>query len=183
MAKFELVSRFANRTDIAYALPKRATAHAAGYDLYAAESIIIPPFNKVMQNLMTEADRNPMAPINYSIGQMAALTKSAKAKPTLVSTGMKVKLADDEYLEILPRSSTPLKYWLVLANSAGIIDADYYNNPDNEGEIFLQFINLSPYPIQINVGDFLGQGIIHKFYTTEDDCAGGERQGGFGSTH
>lgn len=183
MAKFELVSRFKNKENVAYALPQRATAHAAGYDLYAAEDVTIKPFNKVMVDLMTEADRNPMPPLEYTVRQMADLTKSAPARPTLVSTGMKVKLAADEYLEILPRSSTPLKYWLVLANSAGIIDADYYNNPDNEGEIFLQFINLSPFPIQIKTGDFLGQGIIHKYYTTEDDCAGGERQGGFGSTH
>ena len=182
MAKFELVSRFKDN-GIAYALPQRATTHAAGYDLYAAEDVVIKPYTNVMMDLMTEADRNSMAPVEYTISQMAALTKSAKAKPTLVSTGMKVKLADDEYLEILPRSSTPLKYWLVLANSAGIIDADYYNNPDNEGEIFLQLINLSPFPIKIHMGDFLGQGIIHKYYTTENDCAGGERQGGFGSTH
>ena len=127
---------------------------------------------------------DPQAPLNLmNLNELAAFTKKEKIKPTLVSTGMKVKLNDDEYLELLPRSSTPLKYWLVLANSSGIIDSDYYNNPDNEGEIFLQFINFSPVPIVIHRGDFLGQGIIHKYYTTEDDCAGGERQGGFGSTH
>lgn len=183
MARFELVSRFANMTDRAYALPKRATARAAGYDLYAAEDIVIPPYTTLMRDLMTEADRSPMAPVEYTLDQMAALTKGAPAKPTLVSTGMKIKLADDEYLALLPRSSTPLKYWLVLANSEGVIDADYYNNPDNEGEIFLQLINISPYPIAIKTGDFIGQGIIRKFEVTEDDVAGGDRMGGFGSTH
>ena len=73
---------------------------------------------------------------------MAQYTKITRAKPTLVSTGMKCKLEDDEYLALYARSSTPLKYWLTLANSTGIIDADYYNNPDNEGEIFLQLVNL-----------------------------------------
>ena len=181
MAQFEIVTKFKDNTQVT--LPKRATKHAAGYDLAAAVDIVIPPYRKLITEMCAEADRNPMAPINYTLKQMAALTKSAPAKPTLVSTGLKVKLAENEYLELLPRSSTPLKYWLVLANSAGIIDADYYNNPDNEGEIFLQFINLSPFPIQIHKGDFLGQGIIHKYYTTADDCAEGERQGGFGSTH
>jgi dUTP pyrophosphatase len=178
MAKFELVSRFKQLTNVAFALPQRATAHAAGYDLYAAEDVVIPPYEELMRQFKAQSDLGC-----YSLVQLAALTKSTSTKPTLVSTGMKVKLDPDEYLEILPRSSTPLKYWLILANSAGIIDADYYNNPDNEGEIFLQFINLSPHYISIHRGDFLGQGIIHKYYTTEDDCAGGERQGGFGSTH
>ena len=183
MAKFELVSRFANDETTAYALPSRATAHAAGYDLYAAEDVKIEPYDKLMRAILEEADTSPMPPLYYTIKDLASITKSTKAKPTLVSTGMKIKLDPDEYLEILPRSSTPLKYWLVLANSAGIIDSDYYNNPDNEGEIFLQFINLSPLPIIIRKGDFLGQGIIHKYITTEDDKAGGDRLGGFGSTH
>ena len=180
MAKFELVSRFKD-TNVVYALPQRATAHAAGYDLYAAEDCVIPSYSV----LMTQWNmHNPQAPLELlSLQEVADFTKQKKIKPTLVSTGMKVKLDDDEYLELLPRSSTPLKYWLVLANSSGIIDADYYNNPDNEGEIFLQFINLSPVAIMIHRGDFLGQGIIHKYYTTENDCAGGDRQGGFGSTH
>lgn len=187
MAKFELVSRFANDDSRAYALPMRATAHAAGYDLYAAENVIIPSY---MSHMFKWMDKDPKAkeqdentPVVKSLSDVAAFTKANKIKPTLVSTGMKIKLDDDEYLELLPRSSTPLKYWLVLANSSGIIDSDYYNNPDNEGEIFLQFINLSPVDIQVHVGDFLGQGIIHKYYTTEDDCAGGERRGGLGSTH
>ena len=42
---------------------------------------------------------------------------------------------------------------LILGNAVGIIDADYYNNPDNEGEIFFQMINLSPYDIQLHKGD------------------------------
>ena len=63
-----------------------------------------------------------------------------------------------------------------------IIDADYYNNPDNEGEIFFQMINLSPYDIQLHKGDIIGQGIIKPYLTTEDDNASGKRVGGFGST-
>ena len=80
------------------------------------------------------------------------------------------------------RSSCPLKHWLILANGVGIIDADYYNNPDNEGEIFFQIINLSPFPIILLKGDTIGQGIIKKYMTTIDDEANGSRSGGFGST-
>jgi len=64
----------------------------------------------------------------------------------------------------------------------GIIDADYYNNPDNEGEIFFQIINLSPVPIYLKAGDRIGQGIIHKYEKTVDDEVTETRTGGFGST-
>jgi dUTP pyrophosphatase len=91
-------------------------------------------------------------------------------------------LDPNTYLELSVRSSTPLKYWLFMANSVGIIDADYYNNIDNEGEIFFQLINLSPYPIKLCKGDIIGQGIIKPYLTTEEDQATGVRTGGFGST-
>lgn len=113
---------------------------------------------------------------------IGALTKNLKTKPTLVPTGMKCKLDSGTYLELSVRSSSPLKYWLILANGVGIIDADYYNNPDNEGHIYFQLINLSPFPIKIQKGEAIGQGIIHRYETTEDDVACGERLGGFGST-
>lgn len=63
-----------------------------------------------------------------------------------------------------------------------IIDADYCDNPDNEGEIFFQFINLSPFAIQLKRGDKLGQGIIHTYGVVDNDAATGERKGGLGST-
>lgn len=113
---------------------------------------------------------------------MARITKENKIKPSLIPTGVKCFLAEDEYLEIAVRSSCPLKYWLILANGIGIIDSDYYNNSDNEGEIFFQVINLSPIDMQLKKGDRIGQGIIHKYITTEDDAAVGKRIGGTGST-
>ena len=63
-----------------------------------------------------------------------------------------------------------------------IIDADYCDNPDNEGEIFFQVINMSPFDIYLKKGDIIGQGIIKRYEVTDDDQAIGERQGGFGST-
>ena len=54
---------------------------------------------------------------------------------------------------------------------------------DYEGEIFFQLINISPYPIQLQKGDRIGQGIIKPYFITEDDAAAGDRTGGFGSTN
>ena len=118
----------------------------------------------------------------YTLAEIANLTKLTKAKPTLIPTGIKCTLEPGMYLELSVRSSCPLKHWLVLANSVGIIDADYYNNPDNEGHIYFQMINLSPFDIQLKKGDTIGQGIIKPYLITEDDATNGERKGGFGST-
>lgn len=64
-----------------------------------------------------------------------------------------------------------------------IIDADYANSSNpNEGHIQFQLINLAPVQIQLKKGDRVGQGIIHRYLTTDDDSATGNRVGGFGST-
>lgn len=175
MARFEKVSKFA---DVDINLPQRKTADSAGYDMEVAEDIVVPSFFKLFAALQDEYDISTV----FNLDNLAMVTKRLKTKPTLVSTGMKCKLDPDTYLELSVRSSCPLKYWLILANSVGIIDADYYNNPDNEGEIFFQMINLSPYDIQLHRGDIIGQGIIKPYLTTEDDSASGQRIGGFGST-
>ena len=175
MIKFEKVSRFAD-SDIE--MPRRKTAESAGYDMVVAEDIVIPSYTHIV-----EAFKNGAATNNIiSLNDMAKITKDLKLKPTLVPTGMKCHMEDGQFLELSVRSSLPLKHWIILANGVGIIDADYYNNPDNEGEIFFQIINLSPFPIMLHKGDAIGQGIIKKYMTTIDDEANGSRSGGFGST-
>ena len=178
MAKFEVVSKYA---DAGLAMPIRKTALSAGYDLVAAEDYIIP---SVFQ-LAGEAEGVWKVEEDefVTLDQMGRFTKEFNYKPTLVSTGMKCKLDQGSFLQLSVRSSSPLKYWLMLANGVGIIDADYYNNPDNEGEIFLQIYNLSPFNIQIKKGDAIGQGIILPYGITEDDVVMGDRLGGFGSTN
>lgn len=175
MAKFEKVSRWAD-SDIN--MPVRKTTHSAGYDFEAVEDILIEPYQHLSNIIVNSSAYEPK-----TLSEISNITKLNMAKPTLVSTGMKCKLADNEYLELSIRSSSPLKYWLILANGVGIIDADYYNNSDNEGEIFFQIINLSPFPIIIQKGEIIGQGIIKEYKLTEDDCATGLREGGFGSTN
>lgn len=169
--KFERVSKYPDAV-----LPVRKTAKSAGYDFTVAEDIIIPSYQKLL-------DKFPKNQINLvSLESMSILTKNLKAKPTLVPTGIKCELNDNTYLELSVRSSCPLKYWLILANGIGIIDADYYNNPDNEGHIYFQMINLSPFDIQLHKGEVIGQGVIKPYLIIEDDNASGDRLGGFGST-
>jgi dUTP pyrophosphatase len=178
MAKFEKVSKYSN-VDIA--MPKRKTADSAGYDMVAAEDIVIPPYTYLMNEIVSYVGiSNIDSPV--TLDEMKDITKAADAKPTLIPTGMKCKLDPNTYLELSVRSSCPLKHWLILANSVGIIDADYYNNEDNEGHIMFQVINLSPLPIIIKKGEAIGQGIIKSYQKTEDDVTGGVRKSGFGST-
>ena len=183
---FEKVSRFA---DIDLPLPARSTAGSAGYDFIVAEDIVLPPYDHITTKIKDKLFENGRMKEDYfgflkplTLDEMAATTKELKTKVSLVSTGMKCHLDPGQYLELSVRSSTPLKHWVILGNSVGIIDADYYNNPDNEGEIFFQLINLAPFAIQLKRGDKIGQGIIHQYWLTEDDNAQGTRLGGFGST-
>ena len=185
-AYFEKVSRFA---DVDLPLPTRSTADSAGYDFVVAEDIVLPPYEHVTTKIKDKLFENGRMKEDYfgflkplTLDEMAAATKELKVKIPLVSTGMKCHLEKGQYLEISVRSSTPLKHWIILGNSVGIIDADYYNNPDNEGEIFFQLINLAPFAIQLKRGDRIGQGIIHSYGVVDGDDAAGARTGGFGST-
>lgn len=103
-------------------------------------------------------------------------------KPTLVKTGLKAYCQNDEYIKLVNRSSNPGKKGLVLANSIGIIDADYYNNPDNDGHFMYAYYNFFDHDVEIKKGDVVGQAIFQKYLITDDDEATGERVGGFGST-
>ena len=104
-------------------------------------------------------------------------------KPYMIPTGVKCQMEHDEFLMLVSRSSNPSKKNLVVPNSMGIIDADYYNNPDNEGEMMFAFYNLGTEPVTIEKGYCMGQGIFQKYFITDDDEAEGQRTGGFGSTN
>ena len=173
--KFEIVSKYAGA---GLSLPERKTQASAGYDFQVAEDIVIPSYQDLLYKLADYADVSGVR----TLQDIAGITKGANAKPTLVPTGIKCEMPEGFYLELSVRSSCPLKHWLILANGVGIIDADYYNNLDNEGHIYFQMINLSPFDIMLKKGDTIGQGILKKYFVTDNDEAHGERLGGFGST-
>lgn len=103
-------------------------------------------------------------------------------KPTLVKTGIKAYMEEDEVLILANRSSNPGKKGLILANSIGVIDKDYYGNLDNDGHIMFAFYNIKEDDVKIKKGEAIGQGIFQKYLVTDDDVSQGERIGGFGST-
>ena len=103
-------------------------------------------------------------------------------KPTLIPTGLKAYMQDDEVLCLYNRSSNPKKKVLVLANSVGIVDKDYYGNADNDGHIMYAMWNFKDEDIKVEKGERIGQAIFQKYLIADNDNADAERTGGFGST-
>lgn len=136
-------------------------------------------FNQTNENILKEAFRIGG---NYDLDKIYSVLDK-ELKPTLVPTGIKAYMQDDEYLKVYNRSSNPMKTGLIVSNGVGIIDSDYYDNEDNEGHIFVQFINLGREPHIIKKGDKIAQGIFAKgLAADEDNFNDAERKGGFGST-
>lgn len=104
-------------------------------------------------------------------------------KPTLIKTGLKAYCQSDEFYMLCNRSSNPGKKGLVMANSVGIIDSDYYNNPDNDGHFMYAYYNFFDHDVEIKKGEVIGQVIFMNYLKVDNDNADGERAGGFGSTN
>lgn len=99
-----------------------------------------------------------------------------------IRTGIKAYMSPDEFLALYMRSSMGIKHSLRLVNCTAVIDSDYYNNPDNEGEIIAVIKNEGRQDFLLAKGERFMQGVFHKFCITDNDNAGGERTGGIGST-
>lgn len=102
----------------------------------------------------------------------------------LVKTGVKAYMNSNEYLQVQIRSSLAKDGGLMLMNSVGIVDADYADNPKNEGEVMFLFYNAGRYDYKIEKGQRIGQGIFTPFYVVDGDerVVKSKRVGGTGST-
>lgn len=131
-------------------LPRRATTHSAGYDVYAPWKF----------------ELNPGESIKLPLGFKAYMEK-------------------DEFLAFYPRSSLGFKFFLRLANTIGIGDFDFYDNPGNEGHYFLKLRNEGEIPVVIEKGDAIAQAIFQKYLLIDGDNYenGDKRVGGIGSTN
>jgi dUTP pyrophosphatase len=131
MKKFEVVSAYAGQE---INLPQRKTKLSAGYDIEAAEVVVLLP-----------------------------------GKTTPVKTGIKACMEDDEYLQLSLRSGFAIKNSLFMPNTPGIIDADYYDNVDNEGHIMVAIYNPNTEPFRVNKWDRIAQGIFLKYGTVDGE--------------
>ena len=143
---FEKVAKYMN---VEFPMPERKTQFSAGYDISAAEEVVLEP-----------------------------------GKLVLVPTGVKAYMQTGEFLGLHIRSSMAVKKHLMLVNNVGIIDADYYNNADNEGHIMVALMNMGTEAVTIPQGERIAQGIFYNYLTVDDDdkVEKAVRGGGFGST-
>ena len=95
-------------------------------------------------------------------------------------TDIKAYMQPNEFLMLDVRSSMGGKY--MLANTIGIIDSDYYSNPDNDGNIGIFLKNISDTTLTIFKGDKIAQGIFMKYLKADEDNTTAKRLGGFGSS-
>ena len=100
----------------------------------------------------------------------------------MIWTDIKSSMYYDNVLLLNVRSSMG-KYPIMIANTQGWIDSDYYSNVDNDGNIGIRLLNLGKTPYEIKIGDRIAQGMFVKFGTVKNDNAKGVRAGGFGSTN
>lgn len=145
-------------------LPIYQTKKSAGADFFAAEDTVIPSiwkglasvfvFNKISRTLCLEPSEG------------AAEIKKRFA-PTLVHTGIKAAMEEDEVLYLYNHKDNPGKMGLVLADGVGMVDSDYYNNSDNDGEIAFAFYNFFPWDVMIQSGTRIGQGVFAKYLRPE----------------
>lgn len=101
----------------------------------------------------------------------------------LAKTGLKAYMQEDEVLKVYPRSSLPKNYHVTIPNNVGIIDSDYYENPDNDGAIFVSLFNFGTKDVTIKKNERIAQGIFQKFLISpNEEEVINTRNGGFGST-
>ena len=129
----------------------------------------------------------PERKTELSVGYDFCLPEEVTLEPgklQLVPTGVKAYMQPGEWLGMHIRSSMAVKKRLMLVNNVGIIDADYYNNPDNEGHIMLALLNMGENPVTLPKGERVAQGIFYNYLTADGDekVSKAVRGGGFGST-
>ena len=127
----------------------------------------------------------PSRKTKFSAGYDIATAENIILLPqqvTLIPTGIKAYMQTDEYLGVHIRSSIAIKQKLTLINNVGVIDADYYNNVENEGHIMIPVYNYNQSSVSIEKDTRIAQGIFYRYLLASDDKAENIRIGGIGST-
>ena len=190
---FEIVSKYEEK---GINLPIRKTKYSAGHDIEAGETVTIPSIWKQVFGFITDIEDSTGKEVDsfeeitsYVTAMILSnsveeIMKEFNLRPTLIPTGLRAYMQDDEVLKLFNRSSTPLKKGLILANDVAIIDKDFYDSPieSGEGHFYAQYLNFLPFDVTINKGEAVCQGIFEKYLVTDTDDVSAERNGGMGST-
>ena len=124
--------------------------------------------DRELYNKYKTPERDSISSAGYDI----ALLEDIELKPNetiKIPTGIKAYFENDEVLILVVRSSMGFKFNVRLVNQIGIVDADYYNNKDNEGHIFIKIQNEGNETVKFKAGEAVAQGIFLKYLTTKSD--------------
>ena len=116
----------------------------------------------------------PIRDSKSTAGYDIFLIQDIEIKPNEIiklPTGIKAYFEDDEVLLILVRNSAGFRHNIRLVNQVGVIDADYYNNKDNEGHIFIKIQNEGQETVKFKAGEAIAQGIFLKYLITKSDMS------------
>ncbi len=109
-------------------------------------------------------------------------TEILPGETVVIPTDIAAWMQDDEVLNIYIRSSMGIKKRLKVTNQVGVIDSDYFGNPDNGGNIHIALENTGKETVIIKAEDRIVQGVFSKYLTTNDRPLSSKRMGGIGST-
>lgn len=132
-------------------------------------------FKKLTDNA-TMPERATKGSAGYDISASETVTIQP-GEIKLVSTGLAIQMEQDDVMLLIDRSSNPRKRGLILSNSVGVIDHDYFPN-----EFKGMFTNITDKPVTVEAGQRIMQAVFVKYGLVDDDNALGQRTGGFGST-
>lgn len=163
VAKFEKVSFEQFRRDVEANFPSLSLS-----EIERAYTLITLP----KRSTKASAGYDFVSPLSFSL---------EPNKFILLPSGIRANINSAFVLTIVPRSSLGLKYQLMLANTTGIIDADYYN-AKNEGHIMFPLINRGTKTFACMEKERIVQGIFLRYYLAEEEEVISERHGGFGSS-
>ncbi|WP_312681948.1 dUTP diphosphatase [Lactococcus taiwanensis] len=136
-----------------------------------------------MKRQFVKLNKNATIPeraTEHSAGYDISASETVTIQPDeikLVHTGLAVQMEQDDVMLLIDRSSNPQKRGIVLSNSLGVIDHDYFPN-----EFMGMFTNITDKPVTIEAGQRIMQAVFVKYGLVDNDNANGERTGGFGST-
>ncbi|MGI6787182.1 MAG: dUTP diphosphatase [Acholeplasmataceae bacterium] len=142
---------------------------------------------EVIKEYLDKEIKIPERATKNSAGYDLSSAEDVLIKPkeiVLIKTGLKVSIPEGEVLLVFPRSSLAMKRGLMMSNGVGVVDSDYYNNPNNEGHLMIPLYNFTDQEVLVKKGERVSQGIFVKYGITIDDevSNNNHRTGGFGSS-
>lgn len=95
----------------------------------------------------------------------------------MLPTNVKAYMQEDEVLMLYARSSLAIKRGLILQNTTGIIDSDFFPH-----EIKVALRNTTDKPVTLLKNERCAQGIFLKYLVSDNGNLDNTRDGGIGST-